>query len=176
MPGGFFPWRRKPAPGPPVSPPKASSPVAPSEELSQLQAQLKVAQAGRRQLRQEMDTLTRAKRESEQALAGSQQKVTGLQAEVQRLTDVTKSLESQLAASHASFVEHAARVQELESLIPQHATLRAAYEAVDRERQSLSRRVADLAGSRDGLQAERDRLAAEVASAHATLAVTSVSA
>ena len=170
MPGGFFPWRRKPAPGPPVSPPKASSRVAPSEELSQLQAQLKVAQAGRRQVRQELDTLTRAKRESEQALAGSQQKVTGLQAEVERLTDVTKSLESQLAASHASFVQHAARVQELEGLIPQHATLRAAYEAVDRERQSLSRRVADLAGSRDGLQAERDRLAAEVASAHATLA------
>src|SRR5712691_11896660 len=91
MPGGFFPWRRKPAPGPPVSPPKASSRVAPSEELSQLQAQLKVAQAGRRQVRQELDTLTRAKRESEQALAGSQQKVTGLQAEVERLTDVTRA-------------------------------------------------------------------------------------
>jgi len=170
MPGGFFPWRRKPAPGPPVPPPKAPARAAASEDLSQLQARLKVAQAGRRQVRQELDALTRAKRESDQALAGSQQKVTGLAAEVQRLTDVTKGLESQLAASHTSFVQHAARVQELETLIPQYATLRAAYEAVDRERQSLSRRVADLATSRDGLQAERDRLAADVASAHATLA------
>jgi GAF domain-containing protein len=170
MPGGFFPWRRKAAPGPPAPPPQGPSRVAPSEELSQLQAQLKVAQAGRRQVRQEMDTLVKAKRESDQALAGSRQKVTGLQAEVQRLTDATKSLESQLTESHASFVQHATRVQELESLIPQHATLRAAYEAVDRERQSLSRRVAEITTSRDGLQAERDRLAAEVATAHATLA------
>jgi len=170
MPGGFFPWRRKPTPGPPLPPPEAPSRVAASGELSELQAQLKVAQAGRRQVRQELDTLMRAKRECDQALAGSHQKVTGLQAEVQRLADVTKSLESQLAESHASFVQHATRVQELESLIPQHATLRAAYEAIDRERQSLSRRVVDLRASRDGVQAERDRLAAEVASAHATLA------
>src|SRR6266849_3504903 len=171
MPGGFFPWRRKPAPGPPVSPPKASSRVAPSEELSQLQAQLKVAQAGRRQVRQELDTLTRAKRESEQALAGSQQKVTGLQAEVERLTDVTKSLESQLAASHASFVEHAARVQELEGLIPQHATLRAARDtqiaalasAEDQWKQMIAQLTQETANQKTnlaGMQAKLARLSA----------------
>jgi GAF domain-containing protein len=170
MPGGFFPWRRKPAPEPAKPPAKAPARVPESEDLSQLQAQLKVAQSGRRQARQELNALVKAKRESDQALAGSQQKVTGLQAEVQRLGDLTRSLESQLAESHASFAQHAVRVQELEGLIPQHASLRAAYEAVDRERQSLSRRIAELSASRDGVQAERDRLAAEVAAAHATLA------
>ena len=75
MPGDFFPWWRKPAPGPTTPRPKAPSPVAASGELSQLQAELKVAQDGRRQVRQDLDMLVKAKRESDQVLAASQQKV-----------------------------------------------------------------------------------------------------
>jgi len=135
-----------------------------------IRAELDEARAARRQLQQDLDALLKSKREADQAAAESGQKVTGLLAEVQRLTEHARTLESELAASRVSFVQHAARVQELESLIPQHATLRAAYEAIDRERQSLSRRVADMTHSREALQAERDRLAGEVAIAHATIA------
>ncbi len=169
MAAGFFQWWRKPRarstePAPPFEP---AALVAATEDVIRLQAQLEEVRAARQQLQEDLDT---AKREADQALAESGQTLTGLQAEVQRLSDVVKGLESQLGDSRKASVEQAARVQELESLIPQHATLRAAYEAIDRERQSLSRRVADLTISRDAVQAERDRLAAEVAAAHATLA------
>jgi len=169
MAAGFFQRWRKPRAQPPEPVPPPAAPPAPSE-LARLQAQLQEARTARRQLQQDLDGLLKSKREADQAAAASGQKVAGLQAEVQRLTSLTQALESQLAESRASFVQHATRVQELESLIPQHATLRAAYEAIDRERQSLSRRVADMTNSRDALEAERDRLAAEVAAAHATLA------
>jgi GAF domain-containing protein len=121
-------------------------------------------------LQHELDDVRKAKRQSDQTMAESRRKVTGLEAETHRLSEVVQGLEKQLAESRASFTEHAVRVQDLESLIPQHASLRTAYETIDRERQSLSRRLAEVTTSRESVQAEQDRLAAEVASTHATLA------
>ncbi|TMG32519.1 MAG: GAF domain-containing protein, partial [Chloroflexi bacterium] len=63
-----------------------------------------------------------------------------------------------------------ARLHELEQIADKHATLQTAYEAVDRERQDLNERLAELTRSRATATAERDRLAAELATAHATIA------
>jgi peptidoglycan hydrolase CwlO-like protein len=188
MPAGFFQWFRKPAspPAPPDAPrkveavpgahpkakPAAAAPpkAGAAPDLSRLEAELKASRAARRQLQSEFDGLQKARREAQQEAAESQKKVTGLEVEVQRLGEVVRTLESQLAESRASFAQHASRVQELEALIPQHATLRAAYETIDRERQSVNRKLGEITVSRDAVQAERDRLATEVATAHATLA------
>lgn len=187
MAAGFFHWWRKPraqapqgtgtpsaepipAPSPPPHHGGADTNRALPRKARELRAHLREARTARRRLQQDLDVLVKAKREADQAAAETIQKVSGLQAEALRLSEQLRTLESELAASRASSVQQAARVQELETLIPQHATLRAAYEAIDRERQSLSRQIADLSSSRDALQAERDRLAAEVAAAHATLA------
>ena len=58
----------------------------------------------------------------------------------------------------------------MEQIADRHATLQTAYEAVDRERQDLTERLADLTRSRANATAERDRLASQLATAHATIA------
>lgn len=175
MAAGFFEWWRKlnspaaaPAPTPVPEPPSQTPAPTPSDPRGA--RELADARTARRRLQQKLDDLRKAKRESDQVLAESQRKVTGLETEVQRLTEAVQTVESELAESRSSFAQHATRVQELEGLITQHASLRTAYETIDRERQALSRQLAEVSQSRDGVQAERDRLAAEVASTHATLA------
>jgi GAF domain-containing protein len=61
-------------------------------------------------------------------------------------------------------------VQELEQVAAKHETLQTAYETLDRERQDLTARLSDVTRSRAAVNTERDRLAGELASAHATIA------
>ena len=66
--------------------------------------------------------------------------------------------------------QHARRVQELEQVAAKHATLQTAYETLDRERQDLTARLSEATRSQATASVERDRLAGELASAHATIA------
>ena len=61
-------------------------------------------------------------------------------------------------------------MQELEQVVAKHATMQTAYETLDRERQDLTARLSEITRSRAAAQTERDRLAGELASAHATIA------
>jgi GAF domain-containing protein len=79
-------------------------------------------------------------------------------------------LETEVGEQRKLAEQHAHRVQDLEQVVAKHATLQTAYETLDRERQDLTARLAEITKSRATAQSERERLAGELASAHATIA------
>jgi putative methionine-R-sulfoxide reductase with GAF domain len=82
-------------------------------------------------------------------------------------TPPTSTLEAQLQEALA--VQGRLR-QEIEQIADKHATLQTAYETLDRERHDLNERLAELTRSRANATAERDRLAGQLATAHALIA------
>src|SRR5438067_4377375 len=135
-----------------------------------LQLQFEEATATQARLRQDLAELLKAHRQQGRVLARNQKLLEQTENEISRHRSRTAALESEVAEQRNVADQHAARVKELEHIVASHATLQTAYEALDRERQDLTTRLADLTKSRANATADRDRIAAQLATAHATIA------
>jgi len=135
-----------------------------------LQAQFEEATATQARLRQDLAELLKAHRQQGRVLERNQKLLEQTENDVSRRRSRAAALESEVAEQRTLADKHAARVQELEHIVDSHATLQTAYETLDRERQDLTARLADVTRSRATLTADRDRLAGQLATAHATIA------
>ena len=160
-------------PVPAVPPPTAKTPPVKtpvSAEPSTSALPLEEAIAVQARLRQDLNELLKAHRQQGRVLERNQKLLEQTEQELSRHRGRASALESEVAEQRNVSGQHLARIRELEQIVDKHATLETAYEALDRERQDLSARVADLSRSRTNATAERDRLAAQLATAHATIA------
>jgi GAF domain-containing protein len=135
-----------------------------------LQAQFEEATATQARLRQDLAELLKAHRQQGRVLERNQKLLEQTENDVSRRRSRAAALESEVAEQRTLAEKHGARVQELEHIVDSHATLQTAYETLDRERQDLTARLADVTRSRATLTADRDRLAGQLATAHATIA------
>ena len=135
-----------------------------------LQVQLEEAIAAQARLRQDLAELLKAHRQQGRVLERNQKLLQQTENELSRHRGRAATLQSELAEQRTVADQHAARILELEQIVTKHATLQTAYEALDRERQDFTTRLADLTGSRATITADRDRLAGQLATAHATIA------
>src|SRR6266513_2215868 len=189
MPRWSFTRRRdsgdKPASPPVASKPPAAIPPQPSVLPSSaparragdaasdgrpLQLQFEEATATQARLRQDLAELLKAHRQQGRVLARNQKLLEQTENEISRHRSRTAALECEVAEQRNVADQHAARVKELEHIVASPATRPTAYEALDRERQDLTTRLADLTKSRANATADRDRIAAQLATAHATIA------
>ena len=160
-------------PVPAVPPPTAKTPPVKtpvSAEPSTSALPLEEAIAVQARLRQDLNELLKAHRQQGRVLERNQKLLEQTEQELSRQRGRASALESDVAEQRNVSGQHLERIRELEQIVDKHATLETAYEALDRERQDLSARVADLSRSRTNATAERDRLAAQLATAHATIA------
>jgi len=161
------PAAAKPTPAP-NAPARRASDVAPDNRS--LAVQLEEANVTQVRLRQDLAELLKAHRQQGRVLERNQKLLEQTEQELARHRSRAGALEVDVAEQRNLAGQHATRVQELEQIADKHATLQTAYEAVDRERQDLTERLADLTRSRANATAERDRLASQLATAHATIA------
>src|SRR3989454_10085883 len=124
-----------------------------------LQLQFEEATATQARLRQDLNELLKAHRQQGRVLERNQKVLEQTEQELSRHRGRAAALETEVGEQRTVSGEHVARIQELEQIVDKHATLQTAYEALDRERQDLSARLADLSRSRANATAERDRLA-----------------
>jgi GAF domain-containing protein len=186
-----FSRRQKPAdkPAAPAQPPAAKTPAArvtPSSAPTQssptrrsadaetsdrsLEAQLDEAGTTQARLRLDLAELLKAHRQQGRVLERNQKLLEQTEQEFGRHRGRTTALEAEIAEQRKLAEQHARRVQELEQVVARHATLQTAYETLDRERQDLTARLAEITRSRATATTERDRVAGELAGAHATIA------
>ncbi|HEX9097448.1 MAG TPA: GAF domain-containing protein [Candidatus Dormibacteraeota bacterium] len=161
--------RATPSSNPTPSPPTRRSADAETSERS-LEAQLDEAGTTQARLRLDLAELLKAHRQQGRVLERNQKLLEQTEQELDRHRGRTTALESEIAEQRKLAEQHARRVQELEQVVATHATLQTAYETLDRERQDLTARLAEITRSRATATAERDRLAGELAGAHATIA------
>ena len=145
-------------------------PAAAAADGRSIQVQLEEAIAAQARLRQDLAELLKAHRQQGRVLERNQKLLEQTENELSRHRGRATTLQSEVAELRTVADQHAARVQELEQIVAKHATLQTAYEALDRERQDFTTRLADLTGSRATVTADRDRLAGQLATAHATIA------
>src|SRR6266513_2822355 len=188
MPRWSFTRRRdsgdKPASPPVASKPPAAIPPQPSVLPSSaparregdaapdgrpLQLQFEEATATQARLRQDLAELLKAHRQQGRVLARNQKLLEQTENEISRHRSRAAVLESEVAEQRNVADQHAARVKELEHIVTSHATLQTAYEALDRERQDLTARLMDLTRSQTNATEDRDRIAAQLATAQATI-------
>src|ERR1700737_1861625 len=163
---------------PAVTPqPKESATSAPARRAADaasdgrsLQVQFEEATATQARLRQDLAELLKAHRQQGRVLARNQKLLEQTESDVSRHRSRAAAMESEVAEQRTVAEQHAARVKELEHIVDSHATLQTAYEALDRERQDLTTRLADVTRSRTSATADRDRIAGQLATAHATIA------
>lgn len=166
---GWLSWRRQSEPTPDATPSGGGSPAHdPVPALDQ--AQLDEARGVQARLRQDMAELLKANRQQGRVLERNQKQLELAEQEVDRHRDRAAAQEKEITGLRRTSTEQLARIGELEAIVEQHATLKTAYETLDRERQDLTGRLADLTRNRTNLSAERDRLKAELATVHATVA------
>src|SRR5438445_4229215 len=186
-----FSRRQKPAdkPAAPAHPPAGKTPAprvvpssAPTPSTSarrssdaetsdrSLEAQLDEAGTTQARLRLDLAELLKAHRQQGRVLERNQKVLEQTEQELGRSRGRTTALEAEVGEQRKLAEQHARRVQELEQVVAKHATMQTAYETLDRERQDLTARLSDITRSRATFQTERDRLAGELASAHATIA------
>jgi GAF domain-containing protein len=132
--------------------------------------QLEEATAAQARLRQDLAELLKAHRQQGRVLERNQKLLEQTEADVTRHRGRAAALESEVAEHRNVADQHAARVLELEQIAAKHDTLQTAYEALDRERQDFTERLADITRSRATATADRDRIAGQLATAHATIA------
>jgi GAF domain-containing protein len=134
------------------------------------QVQLEEATATQARLRQDLAELLKAHRQQGRVLERNQKLLEQTENDVIRHRSHAAALESEVAEQRDVADKHGARVKELEHIAASHATLQTAYETLDRERQDLTARLAEVTRSRSTVTADRDRLAGQLATAHATVA------
>src|SRR2546427_4213955 len=189
MPRWSFTRRRDPG-DKPASPPKASktppaitpqpnvvpstAPARRAGDLASdgrpLQLQFEEATATQARLRQDLAELLKAHRQQGRVLERNQKLLEQTENEISRHRSRTAAKEREGAEQRNVADQHAARVKELEHIVASHATPQTAYEAMDRERQDITTRLADVTRSRAADTADRDRIAAQLATTHATIA------
>jgi len=176
-------------PMPPVQPPVAKTPpvkstpasasptTGPARRAADLPPEprtadlaLDDASAVQARLRQDLNELLKAHRQQGRVLERNQKLLEQTEQELSRQRGRASALETEVAEQRTASGEQVGRIHDLEQIVDKQSTLQTAYEALDRERQDLSVRLADLTRSRANATAERDRLAAQLASAHATIA------
>jgi GAF domain-containing protein len=135
-----------------------------------LQAQFEEATATQARLRQDLAELLKAHRQQGRVLERNQKLLEQTENDLNRHRSRASALEGEVAEQRNVADQHATRVQELEHIAASHATLQTAYEALDRERQDLTARLTEQTRSRANASADRDRIAGQLASAHATIA------
>jgi len=135
-----------------------------------LEVQLEEADTTQARLRLDLAELLKAHRQQGRVLERNQKLLEQTEQELGRSRSRATALEAEIGEQRKLAEQHARRVQELEQVAAKHATLQTAYEALDRERQDLTARLSEVTRSRATAQTERDRLAGELASAHATIA------
>src|SRR2546423_11273875 len=160
-----------------VTPPSAQTPSTPgrrsadSETSSRsLETQLEEASTTQARLRLDLAELLKAHRQQGRVLERNQKVLEQTEQELGRSRGRTTALEAEVGERGRLPEQHARRVQELEQVVAKPATMQTAYETLDRERQDLTARLSEITRSRATAQTERDRLAGELASAHATIA------
>jgi len=165
------PSKRTPTrtPQPAVSAPPGQA-ADPGSDGRSLQVQFEEATAAQARLRQDLAGLFKAHRQQGRVLERNQKLLEQTELDLSQHRGRAAALESEVAAERKVAEQHAARVQELEQIVPKHATLQTAYETLDREREDLSTRLADLTRSQASTTADRDRIAGQLALAHATIA------
>lgn len=157
--------------------PAASTPPAPARRAADeapdgrsLQVRFEEAAAAAARLRQDLAELLKAHRQQGRVLERNRKLLEQTEQDVTRHRGRASALEAEVAEQRNLAERHAARVQELERIVDKHATLETAYEALDRERQDLNTRLADVTRGRASATADRDRIAGQLAAAHATIA------
>jgi chromosome segregation ATPase len=135
-----------------------------------METQLEEASTTQARLRLDLGELLKAHRQQGRVLERNQKVLEQTEQELGRSRGRTTALESEVGEQRKLAEQHARRVQELEQAVAEHATMQTAYETLDRERQDLTARLSEITRSRATAQTERDRLAGELASAHATMA------
>ena len=153
-----------------MPPPPARRAADAAADSRSLQVQLEEASAAAARLRQDLAELLKAHRQQGRVLERNQKLLEQTEDDVTRHRGRASALEAEVAEQRNLAEQHAARLQELEQIVTKHATLQTAYEALDRERQDLNIRLADVTRSRAAATADRDRIAGQLAAAHATLA------
>jgi GAF domain-containing protein len=121
-------------------------------------------------LKEDLAELLTAHRHQGRVLERNQKLLEQNEQELAQLRTRASALEREIGEQRSVAAQRAAKVHELEQLVEKHQTLVTSYEAIDRERKELDARVAELSRSRTNTMAERDRLASELATAHATIA------
>jgi GAF domain-containing protein len=135
-----------------------------------METQLEEASTTQARLRLDLAELLKAHRQQGRVLERNQKVLEQTEQELGRSRGRTTALETEVGEQRKLAEQHARRVQELEKAVAEHATMQTAYETLDRERQDLTARLSDVTRSRAMVQTERDRLAGDLASAHATVA------
>src|SRR5256714_2285206 len=158
----------QPANPAPAGPARRAADVA--SDGRSLQVQFEEAHAVQNRLRQDLAELLKAHRQQGRVLERNQKLLEQTEQELSRHRGRAATLETELAEQRGVADQHAARVEQLEQIVAKHATLETAYETLDRERQDLNSRLSELTRSRANAAAERDRLAGQLATAHATIA------
>jgi GAF domain-containing protein len=164
-------------PAPRVTPPSPPTPSTvgrrsadPETSSRSLETQLEEASTTQARLRLDLGELLKAHRQQGRVLERNQKVLEQTEQELARSRGRTTALEAEVGEQRKLAEQHAHRVQELEQAVAKHATMQTAYETLDRERQDLTARFSEMTRSRATAQTERDRLAGELASAHATMA------
>src|SRR5438445_1641804 len=155
------------APTPSTSSRRSSDAQTPDRSL---EAQLDEAGTTQARLRLDLAELLKAHRQQGRVLERNQKLLEQTEQELGRHRGRATALEAEIAEQRTLAEQHARRVQELEHVAAKHATRQTAYETLDRERQDLTARLAEITRSQATASAERDRLAGELASGHATIA------
>jgi GAF domain-containing protein len=157
-----------PSSGPTPAPPARRS--ADSTSGRSLEVQLQEADTTQARLKLDLAELLKAHRQQGRVLERNQKVLEQTEQDVARHRVRATALETEVGEQRKLAEQHAHRVQELEQVVAKHATLQTAYETLDRERQDLTARLSEITRNRATAQTERDRLAGELASAHATIA------
>jgi len=144
--------------------------VASSADPAQLAVELDESRASQDRLRKDLAELLKAHRQQSRVLERNQKQSRQLEDDLSATRDRFAALESELAAARKQLGSHASRVDELEAQIARQATLETAYHTVDKERQDLAVKLTEATRSQDNATAERERLSAQLATAHATMA------
>lgn len=121
-------------------------------------------------LREDLNELLTAHRHQGRVLERNQKLLEQAEQELALLRGRSATLEREIADQRVLASQRGAKIQELEAIADKHQTLKTAYEALDRERQDLNARIAELTRSNENHTAEREKLVTELATAHATIA------
>jgi GAF domain-containing protein len=121
-------------------------------------------------LKQDLAELLTAHRHQGRVLERNQKQLEQSEHELAQARTRAANLEREIAELRTLAAQRASKIQELDQASSSHATLQASYEAVDRERKDLQSRLSEIRQSRDAAVNENERITADIAIAHATIA------
>ncbi|HET9847275.1 MAG TPA: GAF domain-containing protein, partial [Candidatus Dormibacteraeota bacterium] len=142
----------------------------PERRATDIGGQTEDATAVQARLREDLNELLTAHRHQGHVLERNQKLLEKAEHELSQLRGRSATLEREIADQRSLASQRGAKIQELEALTEKHETLKTAYEALDRERQDLNGKIAELTRTQASHNAERERLSSELATAHATIA------